>query len=196
MVDLERLRELEERGFVDGDENTPGSYKHFLQEKQAAIKERFRKSFKENALKTLAKQIKRGYQGDSKELLSQMLDLEELYDYYYPNDKNGQTKRRAKSEDEEDEDGKTVDESDGELGGGSGLFNGARVEVESLLKEYRGSKRMEVGDFWEEVKDILASVPEMGDFSAEISYIDESLSQYTDVSQLYDYIMRAFFGSD
>ncbi|MBR2994443.1 hypothetical protein IKF32_00795 [Candidatus Saccharibacteria bacterium] len=197
VVDLERLEEFDRRQFTDGDENTAGSYKNFLKEKQDAIKKRFRESFKEDALKTYVKQMKRGYQGDSKEMLGQMLGSEELYDYYFPNGEGNRRTRqtREESNDEEDDGVLVGGDTDGETSGG-GIYNDTRERIREIFEGYRGAGRLNVEDFWDEVSNTLSSSAEMGDLRVNLEEFAEGLSQYTDVSQLYRAIIRTFFGSD
>ncbi|MBR2641252.1 hypothetical protein IKD49_02230 [Candidatus Saccharibacteria bacterium] len=195
VVDLERLEEFDRRQFTDGDENSAGSYKNFLREKQDAIKKRFRESFKEEALKTYAKQMKRGYQGDSKEMLSQMLGPEELYDYYFPNGEGNRRTRRREEPDDENEGILIGDDTDGETSDG-GIYNDTRERIREIFENYRGARRLNVEEFWNEARDILSSSAEMGDLRVILERFAEGLSQYTDVSQLYRAIIRTFFGSD
>ena len=74
------------------------------------------------------------------------------------------------------------------------LYNEARVRVESSFNNYRGDRRSDVEDYWNEVKDAFRSSPDMGDMTVIIDDVEEGLSQYTDVSQLHEYILRRIFG--
>ena len=197
VVDLERLRALEERNFNDGDENTPGSYKNFLKTKREAVKRRFQESFKEDAIKGFAKQFRKGYQGEAKDLLIKLLDPEALYDHYFPNgERQRNVQRRDVIDDENEEDGMPIG---GDLSGntlGGGLYNDARERIRESFERYRGSGGIDVVDFWNEVSGILDSSAEMGDLRVALDQFTEGVPQYTDVSQLYYDIMRTFFDSD
>ena len=80
--------------------------------------------------------------------------------------------------------------------GGGALYNEARVRVESIFNNYRGDRRSDVEDYWNEVKDAFRSSPDMGDMTVIIDDVEEGLSQYTDVSQLHEYILRRIFGDN
>ncbi len=192
VVDLGRLDELERREFTEGDENTPGSYNSFLAEKAGAIRARFQASLKENTKKVVAKQIKKGYQGESKEMLWEMLDPEALYNLYY-----GRGSRRVQNRNEDDEDdGMSVAiGSDEEIFNGS-IYNGARERIRESFERYAQSGGLDVEGFWDDVSDILESSAEMGDLRVAMDQFEEGLPQYTDVSQLYSDVMRTFFGSE
>ena len=197
VVDLERLRKLNEREFVDGDENTPGSYKNFLKEKQDAVKKRFQKSFKENALKGFAKQFAKGYQGEAKDLLIEMLDPETLYGKYVVN--SGQQHRRSRRRDvveDEEDDGMPVGIVDSDVTGG-GVYNDTRERIRESFERYRGAGNSnDVAEFWNEISSVLGSSAEMGDIRIAMEQFEEGVPQYTDISQLYYDIMRTFFGND
>lgn len=196
VVDLERLRELNEREFTAGDENTPGSYKNFLKEKRSAVKKRFQESFKEEAVKGFAKQFRRGYQGEAKDLLIKLLDPEALYDYYYPNGTDNRDARRRRNVNDGEDEGMPVgdDLSDGVAG--SGLYNDTRERIREIFERYSGTGNFDVMAFWDETKGILESSAEMGDLRATLGQFEEGLAQYTDIYQLYNDIVRVFFGDN
>ena len=191
VVDLERLKELEERTFTDGNENDPDSYKYFLKEKRSAVKDRFQKSFKEDAIKGFAKQFKKGYQGEAKDLLIKLADPEALYDYYYGSHGKERPQRRTQND---EEDGIPVENNLNDSVPSGGVYNDARGRIQEIFERYRGPEGLNVEDCWNEVSDVLESATEMGDLSVALSEFTEGISQYTDVSQLRSDIMRIFFG--
>ena len=191
-VDLERLQALEARSFEE-----PGSYDTFLREKKVAIKRRFQASFKDNALRGFVKQFKKGYQGEAKDLLIELLDPETLYDQYYP---YGERQRRSRQHDEVDDedDGMSVDaDLDGELWS-DGVHNDTRERLRRSFERYsgNGAGATDVEGFWNEASSILGSSVEMGDMRATLEQFEEGVPQYTDIAQLYTDIIRTFFGSE
>ncbi|MBR0430840.1 hypothetical protein IJJ05_00930 [Candidatus Saccharibacteria bacterium] len=201
LIDLERLEKLEKRKFVDGGAEVPDSYINFENKRMDKIKERFVESFKKDALKGFSKMYKKGYQGEAKDALIQLLDPESLYERYYPRGENNNKRSNNKSShnrdyDEDEDEGMLVD---ADFGGGSvdgSVYNEARFKIESAFKEYRGARRLDVIDFWNETKDILETMLAIEDQAIIMNEIEEGLSQYTDVSQLHERIMRVFFGSN
>lgn len=192
VVDLERLRAIDERVFNDGGEDTPGSYANFLREKQDAIRKRFQGSFKEEALKGYAKQYEKGYQGESKDKLIKMLDPEALYARYFGSRNNQQ--RRTQNNNEDNDEGMPVGNDLDDLASGGGVYNDAREMIREVFERYRGSDGLNVEGCWSEVSDALRSSAEMGDLSISLAEFEEGLSQYTSVSQLRHDVMRLFFG--
>lgn len=197
VVDLEKLKALEERVFTNGGEDDKKSYKHFLKEKQDQIKERFQKSFSEDAVKGFAKQFRKGYQGEAKDSLIRLLDPEALYEKYYPNgDGDRRSRRRGQYDEDDDEDGMPVGSDLDGQGLNGGIYNDTRERVQEIFDRYRGPEGRNVEDCWAEVNSVLESSIEMGDLRIVLDEFAEGVSQYTDVSQLYADIMRTFFGSD
>ena len=187
-VDLDRLSEIESRTFVDGDKSIPGSYKNFLEQKKEAIRKRMRSSFKGNALEGFAKQTKRGYQGESKELLFEMLPMDELYREYVDNN------RRNTSTNEEEEGAPANSVPDVEAMSAE-TYNEARERIRESFERYSRDGGS-VENFWNDANSIIRSSASMGDLSVSLSEFAEGVPQYTDVAQLYNDIMRTFFGSD
>lgn len=202
VVDLAKLEALEGREFTDDD--GPDSYKSFLKEgdseegregRSNKIKKRLQASYKENALKSFAKQIGKGYQGEAKELLFELLDPEELYKRYFPSG-NKVHKSTQSQDDKDDDDGMPITTS---LGGGmsnDGIHNDTREEIQEKYEEYMRSDKLDVNGFWNDVSDILESSAEMGDLRVDMNRFGEGVPQYTDVHQLYNDILRKFFGSE
>ncbi|MBR3131976.1 hypothetical protein IKG33_00980 [Candidatus Saccharibacteria bacterium] len=84
----ERLRELEGNTFGDRPEDGLGRYEDFENRQMDGIKEKFVDSFKPDALKGFVKMQHRGYQGESKDGLIQLINPDKLYEQYFGNGKN------------------------------------------------------------------------------------------------------------
>ena len=160
------------------------------------MKKRFQESFKEDAVKGFAKQFRKGYQGEAKDLLIKLLDPEALYDRYYPNGEGNRRLRRREQIDDEDDDGILVGDGSNSSGLSGGVYNDTRERIQEIFDRYRGPDRLNVEDCWGEISSVLESSGEMGDLRVVLDEFADGLSQYTDVSQLYYDTMRIFFGSD
>ena len=189
---LNRLENPDNK-FGDSEEDTLGNYTDFENEHMDAIKQEFRGSFNKDALKGFVKMYQKGYQGEAKDRLVKLIDPDELYRQYFPNGE-GQNRQRRNQQNQNDDEGMPVNSDVGGDHGGGALYNEARVRVESIFNNYRGDRRSDVEDYWNEVKDAFRSSPDMGDMTVIIDDVEEGLSQYTDVSQLHEYILRRIFG--
>ena len=160
------------------------------------VKEEFTSYFNPDALKGFAKQFHKGYQGEAKGKLIELLDPESIYEENYGREnavkKNNQRQVRYEDEDDED-DGMPVGSDDGFDGAGGPIFNGERSHVESSYKAY--GKSSDVNGFWNSVKGDLQSLstrtPEDG---LIIDEIEQGLSQYPDTTSLYADIINRLFG--
>lgn len=190
---LDRLENPENK-FGDTANDTLGNYKDFEDDHMDEVRRMFVGSFKEDALKGFVKMHQKGYQGEAKDGLIKLLNPDELYRQYFPNGER-RDNRRSNNQDD-DEEGMPVG-SDGGVGveGGS-IYNQARVDTESIYREYHGDRQNDVEDYWNRVKDVIRShySPEMGDMTVLIDDIEDAMPQFTNVSQLHEYIMRRVFG--
>ena len=176
-----------------GFKNNGAGYKQFEEERLEGVKQEFAGSFKEDALQGFGKMYRKGYQGEAKDGLIQLLkDTLDRQSY----DDTSTRRSRRRIDDDDDDEGMPVGGDFGDGLNGGGLYNDTRIEVESIFEDYRGPRRLEVEEFWDRAKEVITTSAEMGDVAVTISEIEEGLSQYTDVAQLYERIMRTFFGSD
>ena len=194
VVDLEKLKNLEERVFTDGNEEDEESYKHFLGEKRDAVKKRFQESFAPDALKGFVKMHHKGYQGEAKDGLIKLLDPDALYKKYFPNGEGNNQKKRnlTNYDDEDDDDGMPAD-----FGGrdsGSPIYNEARKNVEDMYRTFSSEKSDDIEGFWKKVKDVIISDPSMFGRSADIEEFENGIPQRTSLADMYRDIINKFFG--
>ena len=173
-------------------------YKAFEAEHMDGIKERFVGSFKEDALKGFVKMHHKGYQGEAKDGLIQLLNPDELYKQYFPNGENGNRNRRSQQrvvDDVDDEDdGMPVDFDDGGAGATGPIYSDDRAAIEDIYRSYNGKMGASVNEFWNEIKHVIANSKEITGKEAFYDNIENSLPQYTDVSTLYADIINGIFG--
>lgn len=171
-------------------------YKELEQRYLDGIKKEFIGSFKKDALKGFVKMHHKGYQGEAKDGLIQLLDPDALYEEYFANSKKSHNDKNKKEYDIEDEDdGAPIDFDDGLTGGGDGpIYNGARKAIDSVFASYRGINRLDVEGFWNAVKDVISKSNEVQSKDVAIDEIEEKMKQYSDTSELYVDIMEKIFG--
>lgn len=169
-------------------------YKQFEAGRLENIKKDFAGSFKADALEGFRKMYRKGYQGEAKDGLVQL--LKDVLDKPSREEEESQ-KRETRTSQPQPEDGgmPVIDDSDVRGFGGSS-YNEARIQIESIGDEYRGQNGYNVEEYWGRVKEILSSSPEMSGLSVFIEEIEAGLSQYTDVASLQARIINEFFGSD
>ncbi|MBR2754078.1 hypothetical protein IKD82_02890 [Candidatus Saccharibacteria bacterium] len=165
-------------------------YKRLEDEYLDDIKREFVDSFKEDALKGFVKMHHKGYQGEAKDGLIQLLDPDALYREYFGRSENNRSRRDNRDEDDDD-DGMPVNFGDGTGGLGGPVYNDRRVSIERIFDSYRGLRKLNVNEFWDEVKPIILGSDGGGVF---VDSIENRLSQYTDVSALYTEIINQMFG--
>ena len=170
-------------------------YKNLEREYIDAIKREFVGSFKPDALKGFVKMHHKGYQGEAKDGLIQLLDPDALYREYFSNGDSDRHERRSDvTDDDDDEDGMPIGfEGDGGTGT-EPIYNGTRSAIESVFESYRGVRRLDVESFWEAIKPIIMESDEISSRDAVIDTIESRLSQYTDVPMLYADIINQLFG--
>lgn len=174
---------------------TDDEYKEFEKEHLDNVKQEFVGSFKKDALKGFVKMHHKGYQGEAKDGLIQLLNPDELYKEFFPNGENSNKNKRQKRQnfDEDEDDGRPVVEE--EFYGDTGaLHNSVSEAIGKIYEGYRGAKGGDVEEFWQEVKSILAMSSEMQIGIDAIASIEEVLPQFTNVGALYSYIMDKLFG--
>ena len=171
-------------------------YDKFEKERFEGIQEEFIGSFKEDALKGFGKMYQKGYQGEAKDGLISL--LKPALDKQAAAEAEVRAKKKQRRRDDEEEEGMPVDGGVGPEGDGVGsVYNSARLAVEEAYRNYRGSGRQNnVEEFWNEIKgDIVASTSaQTGGLGTTIDRIEESLSQFTNVDEFYNYIMSIIFG--
>ena len=155
------------------------------------VRKEFVKSFKEDALKGFVKMHHKGYQGEAKDGLIKLLNPDELYEKYFPNEGRG----RRSVEDEDEDDGMPVG-GDGDVSGGTTgpVYSETRNEIEAVFEAYRGANGRDVQGFWEGIRDTIATSPEIAGKEQFISDVESGLPQYTSVSALYADIINTLFG--
>lgn len=161
------------------------------------VKKQFVGSFKEDALKGFVKMHYKGYQGEAKDGLIKLLDPDALYVKYFPNGENNRGQKRGKDSvnDKDDDDGAPVDFGNGVNGEPNGaIYNDARSSIDTVFDAYRGTRRLDVEGFWNEVKDVLRESDRVQQADIIIENIENKLSQYTDAAVLYTDIMNTLFG--
>lgn len=180
------------------------SYASLKEDNLSTVKSELQGSYKENALKGFVKMYDKGYQGEAKEGLIELLDPEGLYKKFFPKNtkkRNNRTNARNNNnydddDEEEDNAGPMMSDDDTDsMDDGGPIYNDTRRMIEDVFRSYTGNdKRLDVSGYWEEVKNIINSSDEIGSKSAIIDGIEAGLSQYVDVSALHDAISRNVFG--
>ena len=189
--DPEFLEKISQPGYkMDSDE-----YKTLESSHMDKIKKEFRGSFKKDALEGFAKMYQKGYQGEAKDGLIQLLDPGEIYEEYVRNNKGKKPQQRDDDDDDE-----------GMPAGGSGasaepavgpIYNNARAAVDEAHARYRGTGgQADVAGFWNEAKEaiMMSTSGQMGALAGVVDQIEAALGQFTTVDQLYNYIMNVVFG--
>lgn len=173
-------------------------YKQFEQEHMDNIKREFVKSYKEDALKGFVKMHHKGFQGEAKDGLIQLLNPDELYRQYFGNsgENNRRRQPRQYQDEDDDDDGMPVNTDGGATGGfDAPVYNNERSNIETILRRYNGGASVNVADFWEEIKNDVANGSRMmPDSAVVIDEIENSLSQYTSVATLYRDVIDRLFG--
>lgn len=179
------LDEAGQVGFKMSDED----YKRFEQERIDRVRKEFVGSYKEDALKGFVKMHQKGYQGEAKSRLIQLLNPDELYKQYFG---NGSTNERQNS----DDDGAPVSSAGGGDSGTTPIYNEARQRIEDTYRSYNsgGVTAKDVAEFWAAIKDELTSDPNMFGNEVVIDEIENSLPQYTSIATLYVDIINKLFG--
>lgn len=177
-----------------GNKMTDDEYKKQEKEHLSNVKREFVGSFKEDALKGFVKMHHKGYQGEAKDGLIQLLEPDELYKQFFANsEENAKNKKRDVQEDD-DEDGMPVNNED-EAGNVSyTIHNETSEDIEDVFERYRGANGGDVEGFWGEVKDILKSSTETHVGEEVFEEIEKIIPQCTNVAALYSYIMNKIFG--
>ncbi|MBQ1373420.1 hypothetical protein IIY66_01285 [Candidatus Saccharibacteria bacterium] len=162
-------------------------YTQFEKDRFEGIQKEFIGSFKKDALEGFGKMYRKGYQGEAKDGLIRL--LKPVLDQ--------QAATVARSERNDEEDGRPVQDTTGAEGLDAGsVYNNARMAVEQAYQRYRNSYGQDnVRAFWDEIEsDILSSTDaQTGELTAMIDRLKESLSQFTNVDELYRYIMKNIF---
>ena len=185
--------EFFEKASKSGFEMSKDDYKQFEQERMDKIRKEFVGSYKEDALKGFVKMHHKGYQGEAKDGLIQLLNPDELYKKYFGgvSENDNRDRRKDGMEDDDEDEGMRVEF--GEVGNGGTENSDIRNEIESVYENYRGASGADVEHFWNEIKPLIANMPGVG-AAVFIDEIDHSLEQYTSVVSLYAYIVNRLFG--
>lgn len=171
-------------------------YKQFEQEHMDNIKKEFVGSFKEDALKGFVKMHHKGYQGEAKDGLIQLLDPDELYRQYFPNGENNtqNQQRRQNVDDDDDDDGAPVDGASG-YSFTDGTTSTSNVIEETFNDYNNASKRSDVKGFWKEVRTIIESSTEIPVDPTVLKDIEDNfVPQYTDVASFYTKVVLGILG--
>ena len=186
------FRRASEHGF----KMTDDEYKEFEQQHMDQIKREFVNSYKEDALKGFVKMHHKGYQGEAKDGLIQLLNPDELYQQYFGNSgNNNQSRRERRDMDDDEDDGMPVSIADGVgVDTGGPVYSEIRNRLEAIFDSYRGVDGLNVEEFWHEAKELLEESREIPSIETVFDEIENSLAQYTNVSELYAYLIRTLFG--
>ena len=139
----------------------------------------------------------KGFQGEAKDGLIQLLNPDELYRQYFGNSGENNRRRQPRQyQDEDDDDGMPVNTDGGATGDfDAPVYNSERSNIETILRRYNGGASVNVADFWEEIKnDVATGSRMMPDSAVVIDEIENSLSQYTSVATLYRDVIDRLFG--
>lgn len=171
-------------------------YKKFEQERMEDIKKEFVGSFKEDALKGFVKMYRKGYQGEAKDGLIQLLDPDELYKSYFPGgeaEERDRRRRRAEYDDDDDEGMPVADSGEGFVGG---TITSTSNMAEEIFNDYNNaSKRSDVAGFWKEIRSIIEDSTEIPVDAAVLKDIEDNmLPQYTDVASFYTNVVLWLLG--
>ena len=181
-----------------GNSMSDDEYKRQEKSHLGNVKKAFVDSFKEDALKGFVKMHHKGYQGEAKDGLIQLLEPDELYKRFFAdgekgNKNNKNNNKQNQRDDDDDDDGMPVD-SDSSADGSQPVYSEATESIRNVFESYRGARNGDVEGFWAEVKDILASSHDMHVDAAIIEEIEQILPQCTNVAALYSYIINRIFG--
>lgn len=188
--------------------NNPTGYKEFENDHIGWVSDTFYNSFKPDAILGFAKMHNKGYQGEAKDGLVQLLKVERLERLLQEEKarlqrlqnnqqpmQNNQQPSGAYDDEDEDDDGMPVVAEPVDAGAGSRIDDVARNDIRKLYDEsYRGGGKESVGDFWNRAKSIIESSGEIQGKNEFIEGVEVGLSQYDDVGSLYAYIINKLFG--
>lgn len=199
-IDPEKLNYLEENTFGDGANNALGNYKEFESQQIEGIKKRFVGSLDPKALEGFVKMYRKGYQGEAKKALLELIGAEILDGNNTGNTSRNSSRsrrqpqpRRVDDEDNEEDDGPSIDSIVDDENSGF-TYSELRSDIEEIYRNYAGSDASNISAFWNEVKNIVASSPESNTYDTAISEIEDSLPQYTDVAAFYVDVINRLFG--
>ena len=138
----------------------------------------------------------KGYQGEAKDGLIQLLNPDELYQQYFGNSgNNNQSRRERRDMDDDEDDGMPVSIADGVgVDTGGPVYSEIRNRLEAIFDSYRGVDGLNVEEFWHEAKELLEESREIPSIETVFDEIENSLAQYTNVSELYACLIRTLFG--
>ena len=187
----EFLDEMEAEGWK---KKTKNEYSAFEESHMDAVRKEFVGSFKDDALKGFVKMYHKGYQGEAKDGLIQLLEPDKLYEGYFSG--SGEDKKRSVMD--EGEDGMPVGSEDGAISG-VGSVRGAelRKQIAEVEREYqRAHDLSNVKGFWDSIKEDLRREADVLGVMDVFETLDVSVNggAYTDVISLYTAILDTFFG--
>ena len=192
---MEHDEDLREKIMEPGSKLTKQEFSRIKNQYMDGIKKRFVGSYKEDALKGFVKMHHKGYQGEAKDGLIQLLDPDVLYEQFFSsrnkNDNRNARRNDHDFDDEDEDDGMPVGSDDATNGGmDEGLFGEEKVRMEEIFGNYRG-READVSGFWAEIKDAIPNVPSR---EIIIDQIENGLPQYTSVVSLFSDLMNMIYG--
>lgn len=178
------------------------NYKELEDQHLENVKKEFVNSFKPDALNGFAKMHHKGYQGEAKDGLIQLLEPEKLYAKYEreKNNNNGRNRGGKKTkynyeEDEDEDDGMPADLGGADDNGGGARYSTARQAVDDLRDEFnRSGRSADADEFLRRAKETIQGDPSMFGTEAEFENMEAGKDQYTSVDDAYFDIMNRFFG--
>lgn len=132
--------------------------KAYIEAHMDSIRPDIRNAYSENALKGFAKMQHKGYQGESKEKLIEVLKPEDLYRQYFGDMNNDQRQynEKEKEYEDDDEDGLMVSSSESETGSETKAYRNEAINaIDNIVKEYLGDKANDVSGAWSEIRNVL-----------------------------------------
>ncbi len=202
---------------LEVDKISDSEYDNFKKKYKDEVSNDFKNMCNSNAVAGVKKMIKKGYQGESKNKLLELLGLTE--EQLIAEAKAEEEARRAEAEarksakknvknntgnqqfveehrsyydDDDDDDGMPVVFDDYGIEVGGPTYNEHRENVEMAFREFDRGKhnRDDVREFWDSIKDECKQVQGK---TMEIDSIETGLDQYTDVAQLYNRVINDIF---
>lgn len=185
-------------------------YKRLEESHFVNAKKKFQNSFKDDAKKGFAKMYDKGFQGESKQGLVDLLDPEELYKKYYPEEvakrevrkkqygqQEGALDKQKQYYDDydEDDDGMPIGPDGGTGYGHEPIHNSTSNQVTKVYKKFEGDHDMgNVESFWERTRDVLYYSDEMAGAEGIIDSLEQEIKVMTSVDAAYKHIMQKLFG--
>ena len=187
---------------LEAENITDKSFKEIKEKYKNEVSTEFKNMCNPNAVAGVKKMIKKGYQGESKNKLLELLGLteEQLRIEAEAEAEAAATKKSKKKvnnhydyDEDDDEDGMPVS-FDEDVATDEPIYNEHRENIDRAYSEYArggGHGNEVVKEFWDSIK---GECKEMPGKTMEINNIERSLDLYTHVSDLYNDVITDIFG--